>query len=197
MLRGGADGGNAEFYQVGAELLGDSSSDADLEVAERCLAALQAAARERRTSFSRRSERSRRCSGPSERRRLAGSGGLDPRAPALRDRPGGGAISDAFAGAAPAGRRLPPDDPLLRRIGGTGATLARVAGLSRSDRVASNRRRRAGAALLLHGFLLLRVRRIGGEPIAGGATTVSMPLSALPARRRIRAGPGRSRRGSA
>lgn len=41
VLRGGTrDGINAEFYQIGAEILGDPSSDADLEIVERCLAAL-------------------------------------------------------------------------------------------------------------------------------------------------------------
>jgi ATP phosphoribosyltransferase regulatory subunit len=43
VLRGGArDGAGAEFYQVGAELLGEPSSSADEEIVERCLAALQA-----------------------------------------------------------------------------------------------------------------------------------------------------------
>lgn len=44
VLRGGSrDGAGAEFYQVGAELLGESSPEADLEIVERCLAALDAA----------------------------------------------------------------------------------------------------------------------------------------------------------
>ncbi len=44
VLRGaGRDGANAEFYQVGAELVGAAGPEADREIIERCLDSLQAA----------------------------------------------------------------------------------------------------------------------------------------------------------
>lgn len=174
VLRGGArDGGNAEFYQVGAELLGDSSSDADLEVAERCLAALQAAGAERAHVILSAVGALEEMLGPEVN-------GADSRdlADSIRERRlsetarAAGAISSGFAGRV---RRLlegdlAPGDPLLRRIGETGATLERVArALSERTgcRVAIDVAEPAPRSYYT-GFFFSAYGQFGGEPIAGG-----------------------------
>ena len=174
VLRGGArDGGNAEFYQVGAELLGDSSSDADLEVADRCLAALRAAgagtahvilsavgALEEMLGPEVNGAGSRALAGSIRQRRLNETART------------AGAISSGFAGRV---RRLlegdlAPDDPLLQRIGETGATLARVA-RALSDRtgcrVAIDIAEPAPRSYYT-GFFFSVYGESGGEPVAGG-----------------------------
>jgi len=174
VLRGGApDGGNAEFYQVGAELLGDSSSDADLEIAERCLAALQAAGVETAhviVSSVGALEKmlAQEVSGPLGRQLAA----------AIRERRlsetarEAGAISSGFA----SGVRhllegdLPPGDPYLQRIGEKGAALARVAdALSKriGCRVAIDVAEPAPRSYYT-GFFFCVYGESGGEPIAGG-----------------------------
>jgi ATP phosphoribosyltransferase regulatory subunit len=174
VLRGGAgDGSNTEFYQVGAELLGDSSSGADLEISERCLAALQAAGAETAhvvlSAVGALEEMlAPEVSGP-HARQLAG---------AIRERRlsetarAAAAISSDFASRV---RRLlegdlPPADPHLGRIGGAGVTLAHVAGAlsGRSGcRVAIDVAEPAPRSYYT-GFFFSVYGESGGEPIAGG-----------------------------
>lgn len=174
VLRGGAgDGGSAEFYQVGAELLGDSSSGADVEIAERCLAALQAAgaatahvvlsavgALERMLAPEMSGSRAMQLARAIRERRLS----VTARA--------ADAISSDFAARV---RRLlegdlPPGDPHLARIGARGATLARVAAaLSKRTgcRVAIDVAEPAPRSYYT-GFFFAAYGESGGEPIAGG-----------------------------
>ncbi len=170
---GGGDGGNAEFYQVGAELLGDSSSDADLEVAERCLEALQAAGVGTAQVVLSAVGALEALLGPE----VSGAASRNL-ADAIRERRlsetarAAGAISAGFAGRV---RRLlegdlRPADPLLERIGETGATLARVA-QALSDRtgrrVAIDVAEPASRSYYT-GFFFCVYGERGGEPIAGG-----------------------------
>jgi ATP phosphoribosyltransferase regulatory subunit len=174
VLRGGSrDGGGAEFYQVGAELLGDSSSDADLEVADRCLAALRAAGAGTTHVILSAVGALEEMLGPE----LSGGDARDL-ADAIRERRlsetarAAGAISSAFAERV---RRLlegdlAAADPHLRRIGETGATLARVAGALSGRpgcRVAIDVAEPAPRSYYT-GFFFCVYGESGGEPIAGG-----------------------------
>ena len=174
VLRGAAgDGANAEFYQVGAELLGDSSSGADLEIAERCLEALQSAgagithvvlssvgALERMLAPEVRGSRAEQLARAIRERRLSATA----RAAA--------AVSSGFAGRV---RRLlegdlPSDDPDLDRVGAPGATLTRIAAaLSERAgcRVAIDVAEPAPRSYYT-GFFFAVYGESGGEPIAGG-----------------------------
>jgi ATP phosphoribosyltransferase regulatory subunit len=174
VLRGGTrDGGNAEFYQIGAELLGDASSDADVEMAERCLAALQAAGVRKAHVILSAVGALEEMLGPE----MSGAGSRDLaisiRARRLSETArAAGTISSGFAGRV---RRLlegdlPPADPLLRRIGETGATLARVGrALSARTgcRVAIDVAETAPRSYYT-GFFFAVYGESGGEPIAGG-----------------------------
>ncbi len=174
VLRGGGqDGGNSEFYQVGAEVLGDSSSDADLEVTERCLEALHAAGAGTVQVVLSAVGALEEMLGPelsgAEARRLAGS---------IRDRRlaetarAAGAVSSDYAGRV---RRvlegdLPPDHSLLGRIGEAGATLARIA-VALSERTAGRVAidvAEPAARSYYTGFFFSVYGESGGEPIAGG-----------------------------
>lgn len=174
VLRGGArDGGNAEFYQVGAELLGDSSSDADVEVTERCLDALQAAGAGTAQVILSAVGALEEMLAPE----LSGAASRDL-ADLIRERRlsetarAAGAISSGFADRV---RRLlegdlDPAEPLLRRIGTTGTTLARVAGVLSERtgcRVAIDVAEPAPRSYYT-GFFFSVYGESGGEPIAGG-----------------------------
>jgi len=174
VLRGGAgDGGNAEFYQVGAELLGDSSSGADLEISERCLAALQAAgaetahvvlsavgALEEMLAPEVSGPRARQLASAIRERRLSETARVAT------------AISSGFASRV---RRLlegdlRPADPHLERVGAAGVTLTHVAGaLSERAgcRVAIDVAEPAPRSYYT-GFFFSVYGVSGGEPIAGG-----------------------------
>ena len=174
VLRGGTrDGVHAEFYQVGAELLGDASSNADLEIVERCLAALEAGGAretflvlscvgslEELLSTELPAEEGRRLARAIRERRLAETARM------------AGAISADF------GRRvrrllegdLPAGDSLMARLGPAGETLSRIArGLSgrAGCRVAIDLAEPAARSYYT-GFFFAAYGRSGGEPIAGG-----------------------------
>jgi ATP phosphoribosyltransferase regulatory subunit len=138
VLRGGArDGGaSAEFYQVGAELLGDTSAEADLEIVERCLSALEAAeasschvvlsavgALEEMLAPEAEGEAAETLAGAIRERRLSETNRTAR------------AVSPEFAARV---RRLlegdlAPADAMLLRLGAAGETLRRAAGIL-SDR---------------------------------------------------------------
>ncbi len=174
VLRGGArDGGAAEFYQVGAELLGDPSSDADEEIVERCLAALQAAGA-RRTHLvlsavgaledllapEASGDRLRDLAGAVRERRLSEASRM------------AGAVSPAFSRRV---RRLlegdlPPEDRDLARLGRAGEALTRVAravGSRRGCRVAIDVAEPASRSYYT-GFFFSVYGEAGGVPIAAG-----------------------------
>jgi len=174
VLRGGTrDGASAEFYQVGAELLGDRSAEGELEIVERCLAALRAAgAREPHLVLS--------AVGALEEMlapEASGESGL-ALAEAVRDRRlsdsgrEARAISSGFAGRV---RRLlegdlAPEDPLLDRAVGTGDSLRRVARALSSRpgcRIAIDVAEPASRSYYT-GFFFTAYGETGGEPIAGG-----------------------------
>jgi ATP phosphoribosyltransferase regulatory subunit len=174
VLRGASrDGSSTEFYQVGAELLGDASSDADAEIVERCLEALGAAARGRAHVVLSAVGALEQMLGPE----LTGAAARDLAA-TIRERrlpetaETAGRISPAFAARV---RRLlegdlPADEPQLRSLGAAGTTLSRVArGLSG----------RAGCDVAIDlaepaprsyytGFFFSVYGETGGEPVAGG-----------------------------
>jgi ATP phosphoribosyltransferase regulatory subunit len=175
VLRGGArDGVNAEFYQIGAELLGDPSSAADLEIVERCLSALQAGgagplftilsyvgALELLIAPEAKGEEARRLAHAIRERRLAETARMARRAtsPDFERR-----VRRLLEG------ELPADDALIRRLSPGGETLSRIA-----DSLSS--RRDCGVAIDLAepaprsyytGFFFSVYGSSGGEPIAGG-----------------------------
>jgi hypothetical protein len=96
----------------------------------------------------------------------------------------------------PAGRDPAPADPHLRRIGETGATLARVAGsLGRPGcRVAIDVAEPAPRSY--HWAFSSPCTGVGGEPIAGGGRAASTRFRRRAAGRRILPGSG-GRRGGA
>jgi ATP phosphoribosyltransferase regulatory subunit len=173
VLRGGArESAGAEFYQIGAELLGDPSPDADVEIVQRCLAALEAAG-------ARRLYLVLSCVGALEellgaQARPAGLRGL---AAAIRDRRLSesrrlaSSVSAVFAGRV---RRLlegdlPLDDPGLSRFE-SGKRLRRVAeaiGKRNSCRVAVDVAEPASRSYYT-GFFFSVYGESGGTPIAGG-----------------------------
>jgi ATP phosphoribosyltransferase regulatory subunit len=174
VLRGGTrDGATAEFYQIGAELLGDASDAADVALAEHCREAL-AAGGVRRAWFV--------LSAVGALERLLSpeveGDALQQLACAVRDR----RLSDAarLAGhvspeLASSVRRLvegdlAPDDELLRRLGPTADCLVRVArrlsatpGCSVAIDLAE-----PAARSYYTGFFFTVYGPSGGEPIAGG-----------------------------
>ncbi len=174
VLRGASrDGSSTEFYQVGAELLGEASCDADAEIVERCLEALGAAALGKAHVVLSAVGALEETLGPE----MTGAAGREL-ADAIRDRrlsetaERARKISVAFAARV---RRLlegdlPADEPLLRRLGPAGETLSRVArGLSG----------RAGCEVAIDvaepaprsyytGFFFSVYGESGGEPVAGG-----------------------------
>ena len=175
VLRGGArDGGaSAEFYQVGAELLGDASAEADLEILESCLSALAAAgARESHVILS--------AVGALEGMLAPEAAGPEagPLAVAIRERRlsetarAARAVSPEFAARV---RRLlegdlAPRDALLERLGAKGISLSRAA-------AALSEREGCRAAIdvadpasrsYYTGFFFTVYGPSGGEPIAGG-----------------------------
>jgi len=172
VLRGGArETAGAEFYQIGAELLGDASSDADVEIVGRCLAALEAAG-------ARRLYLVLSCVGALEEmlRPEASREAVRDLAAAIRDRKlsesrrVGLSVSDAFARRV---RRLlegdlPLDDPGLSRLE-SGKTLRRVAeSAARSScRVAVDVAEPASRSYYT-GFFFSVYGESGGTPIAGG-----------------------------
>lgn len=174
VLRGGArDGAGAEFYQVGAELLGEPSADAELEIVERCLEALEAAGtRQVYVVLS--------AVGALERMLAPEASGTAARdlAAAIRARrltETNRVASSVSAGFTARVRRLlegdlPPDDPALSRLGEAGEALAQVA------RAISNRRGCRAAVDVAEptsrsyytGFFFSVYGESGGETIAGG-----------------------------
>lgn len=174
VLRGGArDGAAAEFYQVGAELLGDSSSGADLEIVERCLAALQAAgarrthlvlsavgALEEILASEISGDRLRDLAGAVRERRLSEASRM------------AGALSPEFSRRV---RRLlegdiAPEDRELARLGRAGEALTRVArGVAgrRGCRVAIDVAEPASRSYYT-GFFFSVYGEAGGGPIAAG-----------------------------
>jgi ATP phosphoribosyltransferase regulatory subunit len=174
VLRGASrDGTSTEFYQVGAELLGDPSPEADSEIVERCLEALGAAARGPAHVVLSAVGAIEEMLGPEMR----GSGARDL-ATAIRERRLSGTaetargVSSAFAGRV---RRLlegdlPADEPLLRHLGPAGATLSRVArGLSgRADCDVAIDVAEPASRSYYTGFFFSVYGESGGEPVAGG-----------------------------
>lgn len=174
VLRGASrDGSSTEFYQVGAELLGEASFEADAEIVERCLEALGAAAGGPAHVVLSAVGALERMLGPE----ATGAAARDLAA-SIRERrlpetaAAAGRISPAFARRV---RRLlegdlPADWPLLSSLGEKGAALSRVArGLSG----------RAGCAVAIDvaepaprsyytGFFFSVYGQAGGEPVAGG-----------------------------
>ncbi|HEU5248449.1 MAG TPA: ATP phosphoribosyltransferase regulatory subunit [Thermoanaerobaculia bacterium] len=174
VLRGGTrDGVNAEFYQIGAELLGDSSSAADLEIVERCLSALQAGragplftilscvgALEVLVAPEAEGEEARRLARAIRERRLADTARMARAASPDFER----RVRRLLEG------ELPPDDALIRRLAPGGETLSRIAdSLSgRKDcRVAIDLAEPAPRSYYT-GFFFSVYGASGGEPIAGG-----------------------------
>jgi ATP phosphoribosyltransferase regulatory subunit len=174
VLRGGArDGVNAEFYQIGAELLGDSSSGADLEIVDRCLSALEAGragplyvvlscvgALEELIAPEAEGEAARRLARAIRERRLADTARMAR------------AVSREFERRV---RRLlegglPADDPLIGRLHPGGETISRI------TRLLSNRNACRAAIDLAEpaprsyytGFFFSVYGASGGQPIAGG-----------------------------
>ena len=174
VLRGASrDGSSTEFYQVGAELLGNSSPEADVEIVERCLEALAAAARGPAHVVLSAVGALEAMVGPE----MTGSGAQDL-ANAIRERRLSetariaAGVSPAFAGRV---RRLlegdlPPDEPLLHRLGPAGATLSRVArGLSgRTGCDVAIDLAEPASRSYYTGFFFSVYGESGGEPVAGG-----------------------------
>lgn len=173
VLRGGGrETSGAEFYQIGAELLGDGSADADVEIVERCLAALEAAGARGLDVI------------------LSGVGALEEMlepeasgnlardlAAAIRDRRLSesrrlaSAVSREFAARV---RRLlegdlPSDDPVLARFDSGGALrrVARAVSRRPGCRVAIDVAEPASRSYYT-GFFFSVYGETGGVPIAGG-----------------------------
>ena len=174
VLRGASrDGSSTEFYQVGAELLGETSSDADAEIVERCLESLGAATRGSVYVVLSAVGALEETLGPE----VTGMAARDLAA-AIRDRrlsetaERAGSVSPAFAARV---RRLlegdlPADEPLLQRLGPAGATLSRVSrGLSGRTgcEVAIDLAEPAPRSYYT-GFFVSVYGESGGEPVAGG-----------------------------
>lgn len=174
VLRGGArDGAGAEFYQVGAELLGDPSSSADVEIVEQCLAALQAVGA-RRTHLVLSAvgaledmlapeisgDRLRELAGAVRERRLSEASRI------------AGAVSPAFSRRV---RRLlegdlPPEDREFSRLGRAGEALrgvARAVSGRRGCRVAIDLAEPYSRSYYT-GFFFSVYGEAGGGPIAAG-----------------------------
>jgi ATP phosphoribosyltransferase regulatory subunit len=174
VLRGASrDGSSAEFYQVGAELLGDPSPDADAEIVERCLEALKAASRgpvyvvlsavgaiEEMLGPEMTGGRARDFAAAIRERRLSETAGTAR------------GVSSEFAARV---RRLlegdlPAYEPLLRQLGPVGATLSRVAGglSGRTDCQVAIDVAEPASRSYYTGFFFSVYGESGGEPVAGG-----------------------------
>jgi ATP phosphoribosyltransferase regulatory subunit len=174
VLRGASrDGASTEFYQVGAELLGDASSEADAEIVERCLEALGAAARGPAHVVLSAVGALERMLAPE----LTGAAARDL-AVTIRERrlPDtaeiAGRISPEFAARV---RRLlegdlPADEPQLCALGAAGATLSRVARRlsGRAGCEAAIDLAEPAPRSYYTGFFFSVYGESGGEPVAGG-----------------------------
>jgi ATP phosphoribosyltransferase regulatory subunit len=174
VLRGGSrDGAGAEFYQIGAELLGDPSAAADVEVVERCLGALEAAgargahvvlsavgALEEMLAPEASGEPARRLADAIRERRLSDTDRI---------------AREVSAGFGQRVRRLlegdlPPGDPLLDRLRAGRESLVRAAGAlsgRRGCRVALDVAEPPPRSYYT-GFFFSVYGESGGEPVAGG-----------------------------
>jgi ATP phosphoribosyltransferase regulatory subunit len=174
VLRGGSrDGAAAEFYQVGAELLGDASTGAEIEIVERCLAALDAGGTgEKHVILS--------AVGALEKMLAPEIGGEAARnlAAAVRERRLTDSDRAASAVSKDFGRRvrkllegdLPPEDPLLERAGTVGAALRAAAAKldgRKGCRAAIDVAEPASRSYYT-GFFFSVYGESGGEPVAGG-----------------------------
>lgn len=174
VLRGSVrDGVNAEFYQIGAEILGESSASADLETVERCLAAVESGgALPLYVILSSVGALEKLIAGEVE-----GEGRV-ALVQAIRERRLADSARIARGASSEFERRvrrllegdLPADDPLLESLGREGETLSRIA------RCLSDRRACHAAIDLAEppsrsyytGFFFSVYGPSGGEPIAGG-----------------------------
>lgn len=174
VLRGGVrDGVNAEFYQIGAEILGESSASADLETVERCLAAVESGgALPLYVILSSVGALEKLIAGEVE-----GEGRV-ALVQAIRERRLADSTRIARGVSSEFERRvrrllegdLPADDPLLESLDREGETLSRIA------RCLSDRRACHAAIDLAEppsrsyytGFFFSVYGPSGGEPIAGG-----------------------------
>jgi ATP phosphoribosyltransferase regulatory subunit len=174
VLRGASrDGSSTEFYQVGAELLGNPSPEADFEIVERCLEALGEAARGAAHVVLSSVGALEEMLGPETT-----GGGARDLATAIRERrlsdtaKEAGRVSSAFAARV---RRLiegdlPADEPLLLRLGAAGSTLSAVArGLSgRTGCEVAIDVAEPPSRSYYTGFFFSVYGESGGEPVAGG-----------------------------
>jgi len=174
VLRGGGrDGSSAEFYQVGAELLGAGGAQAELEIVERCAESLEAAEAGAIWLVLSSVGALDACLFP-----LLGEPDTRDLAKAIRERrlqP----VAEATAGLSPERREqvrrlveggITPDDPLLASLGTAGESLAAAAR-------ALSRRKACDVTIDLAetpsrsyytGFFFSVFGQEGGEPIAGG-----------------------------
>ena len=173
VLRGGGrETAGAEFYQIGAELIGDGSGEADLEIVERCLAALAAAGARRLDVVLSRVGALEEMLAPHASGSL-----LRDLAAAIRDRRLSesrrlaSAVSPEFAARV---RRLlegdlPFDDPVLARLDSGEAlrriaeTVSRKSGCRAAIDVAE-----PSSRSYYTGFFFSVYGETGGVPIAGG-----------------------------
>lgn len=174
VLRGGGrDGGSAEFYQVGAELLGAPGAEADLEIVERCSESLEAARAGRiwivLSSVGALEDALSRLHMSSDPGALA---------KAIRERRVQ-VVADATRGLSPEGRDqvrrlleggIPADDSILASLGPAGAVLADVArALSpREECDVTIDLAEPPSRSYYTGFFFSVFGEAGGEPIAGG-----------------------------
>lgn len=174
VLRGGVrDGVNAEFYQIGAELLGESSSSADLEIVERCLSALEAGGAvplyvilscveglETLIAQKAESEEAPGLARAIRERRLADTARIARAAsPEFEQR-----VRRLLEG------DLPAEDPLVGSLGREGETLSRIASSlsDRKDCHAAIDLAEPAPRSYYTGFFFSVYGPSGGEPIAGG-----------------------------
>lgn len=174
VLRGGQrEGGSAEFYQIGAELLGDPSSEADLEIVERCLTALPAGgasksyivvsavgALEELLAPERTGEDARSLARQIRERRLAEVSRTARSVSCDFDR----RVRRLLEG------DLSPDDASLARLGRTGASLSLIARTlaARSGCLVAIDLAEPAPRSYYTGFFFCAYGETGGEPIAGG-----------------------------
>jgi len=169
----GRDGAGAEFFQIGAELVGEPGADADLEIVDRCLEALTAAGVEERHVVLGAVGGVEAALAPAVPR-----GSIPALAAAIRQRRLAEACRLARAVSADAeaeARRLivgdiPAADPSIAVLAGAGRSLCRVASALRG---------RPGCAVAIDlaepvprsyytGFFFSVYGASGGEPVAGG-----------------------------
>jgi ATP phosphoribosyltransferase regulatory subunit len=174
VLRGGGrDDGNAEFYQVGAELLGAPGAEADLEIVERCSDSLEAARAgcvwivlssvgALETALS----------------RLHSGSDTGALTQAIRERRVQ-VVAEATRGLSPEGRDqvqrlleggISADDPILASLGPAGEVLATVARAlsARKECEVTIDLAEPRSRSYYTGFFFSVFGQGGGEPIAGG-----------------------------